>query len=212
MPFKLNSVYCSRALLLSIALLTVACAPTATKVQIPPSAAQMLEQCCWKLRAKVGLSQHGKKQSAMLNWHQEREEFSIRLNGPLGLGAVKLSGNEQNVLLEQAGKEPIHASSPEVLLRQATGIETPLENLKYWLRGQPGPMPVTQLSMDDSGLRFQQFEQAGWLVSLDRYRHFGQFELPARITIRATDERYPGQLLTVLVSRWSFTTPSNSDS
>lgn len=147
-----------------------------------------------------------KKQSAMLNWQQQDDEFTIRLNGPFGLGAVKLSGNKAEAVLKQSGRDPMIARNADVLLARAAGITTPLNHLRYWIKGQPAPSKSKNHLYDELGVNLLGFDQHGWRIELDRYRQFGAFDLPARIKIRSLDAQrgIGNQQLTVLVSRWAF--------
>lgn len=142
----------------------------------------------------------------MLNWQQQDDEFTIRLNGPFGLGAVKLSGNNKEAVLQQSGRDPMIAASADVLLARAAGITTPLNDLRYWIKGQPAPSKSKNHRYDELGNHLLGFDQHGWRIELDRHRQFGAFSLPARIKIRSLDAQrgIGNQQLTVLVSRWSF--------
>ncbi len=166
--------------------------------------AALLSHPDWQMRGKIGLKVDGKPRSAMLNWQQTGTEYSIRLSGPFGMGAVNIENNGKQVSLLQAGKPTITADSADQLLNQVTGVSAPLDNIRYWVRGLAAESRLSKLALDPlSGLPAK-FEQDGWLLSFDRYKRHNKFLLPGRIVVQAAgDQQTEGaETVTILVSRW----------
>lgn len=177
----------------------------------------LLAQTHWQLRGKIGIRTDGKAHSASLNWTQSGDQFKLRMAGPLGVGAVKLSSlangeDKARVLLEQAGRPPRTAATTEQLLQQSIGIAVPLDNIKSWLRGLPTNARLKALQTDPVNGTIQTFIQDGWQVSYSSYQQFDNFLLPAKIKLQAaddaTDQPYSNSSLTVLVQRWRFDQPA----
>lgn len=148
----------------------------------------------------------GKPRSAMLNWLQSGAEYSIRLSGPLGMGAVRIEKNGNRVSLLQAGKPAIRADSADQLLNQITGLNATLDNIRYWVRGLAAESRLSKLTLDPvSGLPAK-FEQDGWLLSFDRYKRHKEFLLPGRILVQPLESNQGNgnETVTILVNRWTI--------
>lgn len=168
--------------------------------------AALLAHPGWQLRGKIGLKVDGRPRSAILNWKQTGAEFSIRLSGPFGMGAVRIENSGDQVRLLQAGKPPISADSADQLLNEVTGLNAPLDNIRYWVRGLAAESRLSKLTLDPvSGLPTK-FQQDGWLLSFDRYKRHKEFLLPSRIMVQPADSNQSNgnETVTILVSRWTI--------
>ena len=91
----------------------------------------------WQISGKVGIRAPRDSGSGTLFWLQRQDYFDIRLSGPLGRGAARLTGREGNVLLEVANQGRYEAESPEALLEEQLGWRLPVSHLFWWVRGLP---------------------------------------------------------------------------
>lgn len=133
--------------------------------------------------------------SANVHWDARNAQISLRLWGPLGMGAAAIAGDARAVTLTRGDGETVRGA-PSELLSQALGFGVPYAALSYWARGVPEPgVPVRGLELADG--RAATFEQAGFLVAADRYMPVPGGSLPGRISVRHGDYR-----LTLLVHRW----------
>ena len=83
----------------------------------------------WQISGKVGIRAPRDSGSGTLFWLQRQDYFDIRLSGPLGRGAARLTGREGNVLLEVANQGRYEAESPEALLEEQLGWRLPVSHL-----------------------------------------------------------------------------------
>ncbi|MFP5358598.1 MAG: lipoprotein insertase outer membrane protein LolB [Gammaproteobacteria bacterium] len=114
-----------------------------------------------------------------LLWRQfAGERFDIRLSGPFGAGAVRLSGDLQQVRVSSRDGEWI-STDPETDLEQIYGWRLPLAALRYWALGLPAPGSRARVLLDEQG-RALRLEQDGWTVDLTEY-HAGRPALPRRL-------------------------------
>ena len=83
-----------------------------------PQAAALSELDAWQIDGKVGIRAPRDSGSGTLFWLQRQGYYDIRLSGPLGRGAARLTGREGAVSLEVAGQGRYQAESPEALLEE----------------------------------------------------------------------------------------------
>src|SRR5262245_54680127 len=93
----------------------------------------------WQIDGKVGIRAPKDSGSGTLFWLQRQGYYDIRLSGPLGRGAARLTGREGAVTLEVAGQGRYQAASPEALLEEQLGWRLPVSHLLWWVRGLPAP-------------------------------------------------------------------------
>ncbi|MEH6493770.1 lipoprotein insertase outer membrane protein LolB [Halopseudomonas sp.] len=150
----------------------------------------------WELQGKLGVRAPGESGSGTLFWLQRNDYYDIRLSGPLGRGATRIQGDDQQTTLEVAGRQPISAESAEALLEQQIGWRLPVEHLLWWVRGLPAPNTASRLQLDTHS-RLARLSQSGWTVEYSRYQQIGEVELPQRLQISGHD-----LLLTLVVTDW----------
>lgn len=149
----------------------------------------------WRVEGKIGLRHGEQGDSALLNWRQRGDAYAIRLSGPLGLGAVQIDGDAQQVTVRTADGSH-SAASPEQLVARLTGWQIPIGALKYWARGLPDPdLPIAEQQVSDG--RLSLLRQGGWSIEFNRYTQVDGYPLPARIVMTR-----PATRLTLLFKSW----------
>ncbi|MBT8149713.1 MAG: hypothetical protein KJO24_07275, partial [Gammaproteobacteria bacterium] len=68
-------------------------------------------------------------------WQQNGEDYSVRLSGTFGLGAVTVERHGEQVSLLRGGEVIEQASSSEQLFYRHTGLQLPVSQLRYWITG-----------------------------------------------------------------------------
>jgi outer membrane lipoprotein LolB len=140
----------------------------------------------WEINGKVGIRAPSDSGSGTLYWLQRNDYYDIRLSGPLGRGAARLTGRPGDVTLEVANQGRYQASSPEDLLQQQLGWRLPVSNLVYWVRGLPAPEGKSTVVLDADS-RLAQLQQAGWTIEYTRYSQQGDYWLPERMKLHGQD-------------------------
>lgn len=140
----------------------------------------------WEINGKVGIRAPSDSGSGTLYWLQRNDYYDIRLSGPLGRGAARLTGHPGDVSLEVANQGRYQAASPEDLLQQQLGWRLPVGNLVYWVRGLPAPEGKSTVVLDGDS-RLARLEQAGWTVEYTRYSQQGAYWLPERLKLHGQD-------------------------
>lgn len=136
----------------------------------------------WQIDGKVGIRAPQDSGSGTLFWLQRQGYYDIRLSGPLGRGAARLTGREGAVTLEVAGQGRYQAESPEALLEQQMGWRLPVSHLLWWIRGLPAPDSKSRLTLD-SDSRLARLEQDGWDVEYSSYAQQDGYWLPERLKL-----------------------------
>lgn len=148
---------------------------------------QLAQQKDWQFAGKVEVRAGDEADKARISWRQRGDDYRIRLSGTLGMGTTYINGGPQLVSLEQSGKAPISASSPEQLVYDQLGQDIPISHLIYWIRGIPDPsISMLNLKLSDTGT-LSQLNQAGWTLRFTEYLAAGSWNMPAEILATRDD-------------------------
>ena len=140
----------------------------------------------WQIEGKVGIRAPKDSGSGTLFWLQRQDYYDIRLSGPLGRGAARLTGRPGDVSLEVANQGRYSAASPETLLEEQMGWKLPVSNLAWWVRGLPAPSSKSRLTLDADS-RLASLEQDGWQVQYSAYTQQNGYWLPERIKLHGAN-------------------------
>lgn len=137
--------------------------------------------------------------SANLLWNQDGSDYSLRLSGPFGAGAVLIEGTPQQATIRNKDQTLV-TRDPEATLRSQLGWTLPVDKLRWWILGLPAPNAPAQTQFDTQA-RLHNLTQAGWTVSYEEYRAAPVlapvFDLPRRLGLTQ------GELtVRVLVDQW----------
>lgn len=137
---------------------------------------------------------------AELDWLQRGAETRLRVNGPLGAGAVELRWTPQRLTVSRGnGEERREFAGPDDadrFLVEQFGFRFPVQSARYWLLGVPDPATAAELRAGPDD-RVQGFVQYGWSVSYVRFARVAGLLLPVRLVL----ER-PGTRLKLVIDRW----------
>ncbi|MBA1276009.1 lipoprotein insertase outer membrane protein LolB [Stutzerimonas azotifigens] len=150
----------------------------------------------WQISGKVGIRAPRDSGSGTLFWLQRQDYFDIRLSGPLGRGATRLTGRSDAVTLEVAGQGRFEADSPEALLEAQLGWRLPVSHLLWWVRGLPAPDSRSRIGLDSDG-RLARLDQDGWQVEYLSYLEQDGYSLPERIRLQGHDLQ-----VTLVIKDW----------
>ncbi|MGA4448232.1 lipoprotein insertase outer membrane protein LolB [Ectopseudomonas chengduensis] len=140
----------------------------------------------WQINGKIGIRAPQDSGSATLFWLQRQDYYDIRLSGPLGGAAARLTGRPGDILLEVSNRGRFRAESPEALLQEQLRLDLPVSNLLWWIRGLPAPESRSRITLDGQS-RLAQLEQDGWKVEYQRYTEQNGYALPERMKLYGQD-------------------------
>jgi outer membrane lipoprotein LolB len=121
-----------------------------------------------------------------IDWTQSGERLDLRISGPLGVGALSISGDPRGV--EVRSKNGVIATQePETYMQEKLGWSVPLAMLRYWVLGVPAQVPRYDLApkiikIDEIG-RATHFEQSGWTIDYLEYQTVNSLALPRKLTL-----------------------------
>lgn len=150
----------------------------------------------WQISGKIGIRAPQDSGSGTLFWLQRQDYFDIRLSGPLGRGATRLTGRPDAVTLEVAGQGRFEAQSPEALVESQLGWQLPVSNLLWWIRGLPAPDSRSRISLDNNG-RLATLQQDDWDVQYLGYQEEDGVALPSRIKLEGRNLQ-----ITLVIKDW----------
>ena len=134
-----------------------------------------------------------------LDWTQSGERIDLKVSGPLGVGALAISGDRDSV--EIRSKDGVVTTrSPESYMQQRLGWSLPLSRLRYWALGVPAPGLIDEqpreVLLDDVG-RAQRFEQLGWNIEYSEYQTVNSLTLPRKLTVASG-----GRSFKLVIDEW----------
>lgn len=152
----------------------------------------------WRMTGRVAVAVGGDGASGSLEWHEAGGVSDLRISGPFGAGAMRVTLGPQGMRLEDSEGAWVEGAQAERLLAERLGTEVPLTSLRYWVLGTPAPgLPFTATA-GGHGVP-PAFEQAGWQVSVDRWYLVSGSLLPARLTAELAGAR-----IKLAVNRWDL--------
>jgi outer membrane lipoprotein LolB len=140
----------------------------------------------WQISGKVGIRSPRESGSATLFWLQRQDYFDIRLAGPMGRGAARLTGRPGAVSLDAANQGQFQATSAEALLQQQLGWSLPVAHLFWWIRGLPAEDSKSRLTLDSES-RLAKLEQDDWQVEYLSYVEQNGYWLPERMKLHGAN-------------------------
>ena len=153
-----------------------------------------LEQ--WELVGRIGIRTPEESSSGSLSWRQQGTGFTAEIDGPLGVGGLRMRGDAAAVTLSGSRIDTVTVADPERELERQAGIRVPVAGLRYWLLGVPLPGAPADVVFGDDGLPAT-IEQSGWRIDYTEYRQWSLNALPRRIRAVSGDTR-----LTIIVRDW----------
>lgn len=136
-----------------------------------------------------------------IDWTQSGERIDLRISGPLGVGALAISGDPQGV--EIRSKNGVIATrEPESYMQERLGWSLPLAMLRYWVLGVPAltrdyDQAPRIVKLDEIG-RAETFEQTGWKIEYLEYQTVNSLALPRKMLLSSGSRSFR-----LVVDEWS---------
>ncbi|MAD58490.1 MAG: outer membrane lipoprotein LolB [Porticoccus sp.] len=135
----------------------------------------------WLIQGKIGYKNSKEGGSAWITWVQSKEDFEIKLNGPLGINVRKIRGKINYPRLKTKRYEITTIEDFEVYGEKSFLLATEIENLRFWIKGLESPnLKIIESRYNDDGT-LASLKQAGWKLDFSNYENIGKFKLPNRI-------------------------------
>ena len=152
----------------------------------------------WELSGAIAARNKQKSWTAAINWMQEgRNQYQIRLSGPLGGGSVIVEKRGEQITYRDGNKKTTATNADALLLKQ-TGVRLPVNNLYYWVRGLPAPGAIGRKQYN-AEQQLTQLNQAGYTISYSQYSSINGVLLPTKIRLEGR-----GVLIKLVIKHWKI--------
>jgi len=155
----------------------------------------------WQFHGRVSLTQGEQGWHAGLDWENRADQYRLQVSGPLGQGALLLTGDEYVVTLVDGEGRIYTAQDAEGLLQQVAGWQLPVAGLRYWVRGLPAPLAPVEATHDAQG-RLQQLVQSGWTITYQRYQDVDGSAWPAKMRLERDE-----LVVRLVIDQWQLEQP-----
>lgn len=150
----------------------------------------------WDLSGAMAAKNKNKAWTASINWLQRGSgTYQIRLNGPLGSGAILVEKKGSTITFRD-GPKSARSTNADELLNQQTGIRLPVNNLFYWVRGIPAPGTVQTVKRDAAN-NIQVLKQGGYIIEYSGYKMINNASLPTQIRLQGN-----GVFIKLVIKNW----------
>lgn len=147
------------------------------------------------LNGRVAVAANGQGFSAGLRFAQRADTSELSLDGPLGIGGLRLELAGDQLEIATSHGDQLDGLEARAELERRLGFALPLNELRWWLLGIPAPGEAA-INAADSG-EISDFTQHGWRVSINSRAPGLGFSLPHRLTAEREGAR-----LKLLVENW----------
>jgi outer membrane lipoprotein LolB len=150
----------------------------------------------YALAGKVAVAANGQGFSAALRYEQQPRRADLALDGPLGIGGMRIALEENRLGVTNSRGEALDGEAARAEIERRLGFALPLDELRWWLLGLPAPGQSDVDAAPDSG-EIRGFVQNGWHVAINTRAPALGFSLPQRLTAERGGAR-----LKLFVERW----------
>jgi outer membrane lipoprotein LolB len=135
----------------------------------PQRRAQLQQRADFTLKGRLAVAAGEEGFSAGLRWQQRDADGLIELDGPFGVGGLRLQVRGAALELTTARGERLDGAAARGELERRLGFALPLESLRYWVRGVPDPARAADERLDATAQRLAGLAQGGWTVDYAAY-------------------------------------------
>ncbi|NND65325.1 MAG: outer membrane lipoprotein LolB [Gammaproteobacteria bacterium] len=174
----------------------------------------------WQFRGRIAVSSVEGSWQGRLNWQQAKEQFSARIDGPIGVGRVSIEGDPSLVVLRLSKDDTRVISDPQQWLQTEMGWSAPIEHVPFWLIGVPDPNTAVDdigsvLALHASNEYFQRFIQSGWQVYYPEHQVSAGIWLPRMVILSrqsnaGSGDVFQGDEIRLRIDEWVM--PERSES
>lgn len=152
----------------------------------------------WKIIGKLALRTPQKSQSINLVWQQKNNNYTLKLNGPLGFGSATIDGNQKQATIQQGSK--FISVKPDQLGIELLSVPLSADTLRWWIKGliSPNHPKASNIIFQEDQL-LSSFQQNGWQLKFSEYQAQDGYSLPKKISGRHGDLSFK-----LLVTQWHF--------
>lgn len=157
----------------------------------------------YRFSGGIGFWTQTQSQSGRVDWDQAKDNFQLKLTGPLGVGEILLQEKGGSATLWRGSDIVASGAAADDVVNRSLGqdMPVPLRQLKYWVLGLPGD--ASTILRDAAGklqsIRYMSNAGNDWEVRFKKYITVEQLSVPALIT--ASDGSFSVRLV---LKKWQF--------
>ena len=152
----------------------------------------------WEFNGRIGVRTGDDGFNGKLRYSQDKRGFRATVSGPLGIGTVRLEGDDRTVILTDKDGVRTELQDAERELMYRYGWTIPVASLRYWALGIPDPAVPAETEFGSDG-QLQKMTQRSWSVAISRYGEGGGQVMPRRLTAENPDTR-----VRLVIDHWVF--------
>lgn len=185
-PLQLLSCFAAAVLLVGCRTVPKSFGPAVMPEQAvagwPDRRAQLQARARFTAQGRIGVMAGADGFNGRMRWIQDGARSTVSLDGPLGVGGVRISNDAGVLAVTTSSGEALDSQAAHDELVRRLGFEPPLDSLRYWMQGVPDPsIPGTE-TLDVQGY-LDSVTQAGWTVTFNAYMQTLAGALPQKLTI-----------------------------
>ena len=180
------------------------CAATRPSIDLPDISAWEQRQAVlgtianWEFKGRIAVKTGDDGFNGKFDWTQTGDDFFATVGGPLGIGTVRIEGDDQVIVLTDKDGVRTVLVDPEAELLFRYGWTIPVASLRYWALGIPDPSMPAATEFDETG-QLVRIDQSQWQVQISRYREAAGQQMPRTLTATNPDTR-----VRMVIDRWNF--------
>ncbi|MCH7829210.1 MAG: outer membrane lipoprotein LolB [Proteobacteria bacterium] len=152
----------------------------------------------WEFKGRIAVKAGDEGFNGKFNWTQAGDAFDATVSGPLGIGTVRIKGDDQAIVLTDKDGIQTVLVEPEKELYTRYGWTIPIASLRFWALGIPDPAAPAATELDEAG-RLARLVQSNWVVEISRYRNAAGQQLPHKLTVSNPNTR-----VRMVIDKWTF--------
>jgi outer membrane lipoprotein LolB len=161
----------------------------------------------YALVGRVAVAANGQGFTAALRYEQRTAGSNLALDGPLGIGGLRVELEGEDLRIETSRGEKLAGADARQELERRLGFPLPLAELRWWLLAIPAPGGDATMRMDIASHEITRFVQRGWSVTIDKRMPALGFALPQRLTVErvgaeSVGTEASGARMKLVVERW----------
>jgi outer membrane lipoprotein LolB len=161
-------------------------APSAAPAEVvagwPARRAQLQARSRFTAQGRIGVVAGSDGFNGKIHWIQDGGRSSVSLDGPLGVGGVRIVNDAGALTLTTPAGESLDSQAAHDELVRRMGFEPPLNSLRFWLQGVPDPASPSTETADAQGY-LGSLVQSDWTVTFSAYMQTTDGALPQKLTV-----------------------------
>lgn len=161
-------------------------APTVAPEEVvagwPARRAQLQMRAQFTAQGRIGVVAGSDGFNGHLRWIQDGARSTVSLDGPLGMGGVRIVNDAGALIVTNPAGEAFDSQAAHDALVRRLGFEPPLHSLRYWIQGVPDPATLSTERLSAQGY-LGTLVQSGWTVTFSDYMRTADGALPQKLTV-----------------------------